>query len=174
MVIISVVLVNILLYSMFGDPWGGWSFGPRYLIPSIALLCTGIGYALARFLRNPLVIILFITALIYSSAVNVLGSTTTNLVPPKVEALNLAVTIPYTYMYNVQLVQAEKAGVLLYNLFLRHIINVETYIYFYATTITVLILSLYFSSIIFSKGNEKALSTSKNDFFPFNLKRRNI
>jgi hypothetical protein len=149
--IISVALVNILLYSMFGDPWGGWSFGPRYLIPSIALFSTGIGFFLSRTLRNPFIIILFVGALIYSTVVNSLGSATTNLVPPKVEALNLAVTVPHTYLYNIQLAEQGKSGVLIYNLFLKNIINVKEYIYAYSALIIFLILSLYFTAIILTK-----------------------
>lgn len=169
-VILSIVMVNILLYSMFGDPWGGWSFGPRYLIPSIALLCTGIGYALSRTLRNPLVVITFIVTLVYSILVNVLGSTTTNLVPPKVEALNLAVTVPHTYFYNIQLAQAEKAGVLIYNLFLRNSINVQTYIYIYSGVIALLILTLYFASIAYAK-NTNTVDQLKRKWFNFKLRR---
>lgn len=146
-VIMSVVMVNVLLYSMFGDPWGGWSFGPRYLIPTMALLSTGIGYVLSRTIKNPFVIILFLITLIYSILVNALGSATTNLIPPKVEALNLAVTVPYTYMYNIQLAEAQKSGLLIYNLFIRNIINVQTYIYIYSAIILGLILTLYLSSV---------------------------
>lgn len=165
--IISVALVNILLYSMFGDPWGGWSFGPRYLIPSIALFSTGIGYALYKSLRNPFAIILFIGTLIYSALINSLGSVTTNLIPPKVEALNLAVTVPYTYLYNIQLAQKEQAGVLIYNLFLRNSINVQTYIYIYAGSISALIIALYISSIIFVKAPAKTYNPNKRSFFFF-------
>ena len=168
-VIISVVMVNILLYSMFGDPWGGWSFGPRYLIPSIALLCTGIGFALTRTLRNPIIMILFTLTLIYSTLVSVLGSATTNLIPPKVEAVNLAVTVPWNYQYNIQLAEAQKSGLLIYNLLLKNIINVQTYIYIYAGIISALILSLYFLSVIFTKREVKEVKTVKTNKFSFNL-----
>lgn len=160
----SVVLVNVLLYSMFGDPWGGWSFGPRYLIPSIALLSTGIGFALSKTLRNPLVILLFVPTLIYSALVNTLGSVTTNLVPPKVEALNLAVTVPWNYMYNIQLAESGKSGVLTYNLFLKNFIDIKTYIYLYAGLISTLILGLYLSSIIFAKREQKIMEPKKSLF----------
>lgn len=173
-VILSVVLVNVLLYSMFPDPWGGWSFGPRYLIPTIALLCTGIGYALSRTIKNPFVIIPFIITLVYSVLVSVLGSTTTNLIPPKVEAINLAVTIPHTYFYNIQLVQAEKAGVLLYNLLFRGSINVQTYIYIYSAVILSLILTLYFGAVgyAFLKKSDTSESVKiKRNWLSFKLRR---
>lgn len=170
--IASTASVNIILYSMFGDPWGGWSFGPRYLIPSLALFSTGIGYALSKFIRNPFVILAFVLTLIYSVTVSVLGATTTDLVPPKVEALNLAVTVPYTYFYNIQLVQTENAGVLIYNLFLRNLVNVETYVYFYSATTLTLILSLYCLAIIFAPSEVKVKNPIWRKLFSFNLFRR--
>lgn len=166
-VVISIVMVNILLYSMFGDPWGGWSFGPRYLIPSIALLSTGIGYALSRSLRNPFVMFAFIVVVIYSSLVSTLGSATTNLIPPKVEAVNLAVTVPYTYKYNMQLAEAQKSGALIYNLYLRNSMNVQTYIYIYSGIISALILSLYFSAAIFTKIQNNSVENKKKLSFKF-------
>lgn len=149
--ITATVMVNVLIYSMFGDPWGGWSFGPRYMIPTLALLSAGIGLSLSRFSRNPFFVAAFIIVLIYSVGVNVLGSTTTNLVPPKVEALNLAVPIPYTYEYNYQLAQANKSGALVYNVYFKSLINVKTYIYFYSTLILTVLISLFGVGLIFKE-----------------------
>jgi len=33
--LLGVAAINIMLYASFGDPWGGWAFGPRYLIPTM-------------------------------------------------------------------------------------------------------------------------------------------
>lgn len=153
--ITSVALVNIVLYSMFGDPWGGWSFGARYMIPSMAMLSVGIGAALSKFSRNPFFVAIFIIFLIYSVGVNVLGAVTTSLVPPKVEALNLVTSTPYTYEYNFKLAQEGKAGSLVYNLYFRNLINVDAYIYFYASIILILIISLLTAGIIFRKDQLK-------------------
>ncbi len=140
--IFATILVNILMYSMFGDPWGGWSFGPRYLIPSIGLLSIGLGYLLTKVGKNPFIIILFIVLTLYSIGINVLGSVTTNLLPPKVEAENLAVPVPYTFMYNNDLAEKNISGILVYNMFLRDFINVKSYIYIYTLLISVVIFSL--------------------------------
>lgn len=149
--ITATVLVNILIYSMFGDPWGGWSYGPRYMIPTIALLSTGIGYALTRTGKNPFIAVLFILLLTYSVAVNVLGSTTTNLLPPKIEAMNFPKPIPYTYIYNYKLALDNESGILIYNLFLKNLINVKTYIYFYSALILTVIISLFGAGLIFQE-----------------------
>ncbi|HRN47518.1 MAG TPA: hypothetical protein PKW69_05745, partial [Niabella sp.] len=43
--LLSIVGVNLVLYSMWGDPWGGWAFGSRYLIPSYAIMSIFIAMA---------------------------------------------------------------------------------------------------------------------------------
>jgi hypothetical protein len=50
--IANMLLINLVIYSLFPDPWGGWAFGPRYLIPAAALLCTCLGCALQRYEQN--------------------------------------------------------------------------------------------------------------------------
>ena len=47
--IILMILSIILLYGMWGDPWGGWAFGTRYLIPAFALMSIPIGMALNKY-----------------------------------------------------------------------------------------------------------------------------
>src|SRR6185436_9301842 len=58
-ILAGTILVNLLLYSMFGDPWGGWSFGPRYLIPSLAMLCIGLALAMQIYRKKLWFILLF-------------------------------------------------------------------------------------------------------------------
>lgn len=87
--IAGVVGTNIVLYSMWGDPWGGWAFGSRYLIPSYALFAILISIALSRFARSSLFLLFFISIALYSIAVNTLGAITTSTNPPKVEVLAL-------------------------------------------------------------------------------------
>ena len=36
--LLGVTAVIFLLYSSFADPWGGWAYGPRYLIPAMPIL----------------------------------------------------------------------------------------------------------------------------------------
>ena len=81
--------VNVLLYSMWGDPWGGWAFGSRYLIPVYAILSIFLALALSKHRKNIFVIISFFLLLIYSLSVNTLGALTTSRIPPKGEAKSL-------------------------------------------------------------------------------------
>lgn len=87
--IISVIGMNILIYSMWGDSYGGWAFGSRYLIPSYALFAVFIGLILSWWNRKWVFIILFLLTLIYSVAINTLGAVTSSRNPPRVEILEL-------------------------------------------------------------------------------------
>jgi len=146
--IISIILVNLTLYSMFNDPWGGWAFGPRYLIPTSALLSTALAVSLSRFNKNLLFNSLFFGLLLYSILVNTLGATTTSLVPPKVEAQNLSTQIPYTYEYNFQLAEKNTSSSLIYNLIANKYLDVKTYIFILGILILASINLIYNASFI--------------------------
>lgn len=87
--LLGVMGANILLYSMWGDPWGGWAFGSRYLIPSYAIAAILISFLLTAWNRKIVFLLLFQTLFIYSVYVNTLGAITSSRNPPKVEILNL-------------------------------------------------------------------------------------
>lgn len=103
----AVFFANFLLYSMFGDPTGGWSFGARYLIPGVSILAIFTGTVLSRYRTRLLFTLGFGLLALYSLGVNVLGAVTTAQVPPRVEAIALPDPLPYTYEYNWQLIQEQ-------------------------------------------------------------------
>ena len=140
--IVSVALLNILVYSMFADPWGGWAFGPRYLIPAAAMLCIGLGVAVHAYGKRIWFLIPFALATLYSIGINVLGALTTGAVPPKPEAEHLLSHIPYTYLYNIQLAQDGKISSLFYHLFFTNISGL-TYIIFISAILSVTVGLLY-------------------------------
>lgn len=124
---ISSVLFILLSYSMFGDPWGGWAFGPRYLIPATALVSGGIGVSLQRFSKKLWFIFIFFILFFYSVRVSTLGALTTNAIPPKGEAEHLSVPIPFTYEYNEQLIAKGMSSSLLYNTIFSPVISATLY-----------------------------------------------
>jgi len=140
LIAISIIGVNLLSYSMFGDPWGGWSFGPRYLIPATALLCLFIGVALDRYKKNIFILLAFLSLSLYSVCVSTLGTITTSSIPPKQEAENLITPIPYTYIYNWNLLKANISGSYVFNSALYK--NVSTLQFYYMLS------ALSFSSIL--------------------------
>ena len=87
--LLGIIAADITLYSLWGDPWGGWAFGSRYLIPAYAIAAILIGAALQHYRKNAIVLILFSLTLIYSVGVNTLGALTSNANPPKTQVLAL-------------------------------------------------------------------------------------
>src|SRR3989344_2458284 len=86
---ISILLLIILLYSLWGDPWGGWAFGSRYFVSAYALLSIFIAIILNKLKKNIYFIIFFAILLFYSISVNTIGAITTIANPPQVEILHL-------------------------------------------------------------------------------------
>ena len=125
---------------MFGDPWGGWTFGPRYLIPAAAILCGAIGVVLTHLKRNYIVLAAISILTIYSVYINVVGVTTTNAIPPKGEAQSLENPLPYTYEYNFQMLEKNQSSALIYNKYLAN--SITSYGYVYSYTVALLIFGL--------------------------------
>lgn len=88
-VIVATIGINIIVYSLWGDPYGGWAFGSRYLILSYSLLVIGVAAALSAMQRNYYFLFIFFILFFYSAGVNALGAVTTNANPPKIEVLAL-------------------------------------------------------------------------------------
>ncbi len=84
-----ILSVNITLYSMWGDPWGGWAFGSRYLIPTYSLLAIFIGIALTQLRHNFIFVLIFVLVNTYSVAINSAGAITSNANPPQIQVLSL-------------------------------------------------------------------------------------
>jgi hypothetical protein len=88
-VLLGIIGFDIVLYSMWGDPYGGWAFGPRYLIPAFAIASIFIAQALTALRKYNLFLLAFFVILIYSVGVNTLGALTSNSDPPQIEAMAL-------------------------------------------------------------------------------------
>lgn len=103
--LVGVLLANILLYSMWSDPWGGWAFGSRYLIPGYGIMAIFIAIALTRLRRKKIFLIFFWFFLTYSIVINTLGALTSSKNPPQVEILALEQVTKkeekYTYERNL-------------------------------------------------------------------------
>lgn len=144
--ITATVLITLALYSMHGDPWGGWAFSSRYMIvpASLILACTGVAFN--RFKKKVFFHLIFILLLGYSLYVSSLGALTTNAIPPKVEAIHLIVPIPYTYEYNQTLIQSWNSS-LIYNAFLGNYMTPITYLYVYIGLAAALLVLTYVKAV---------------------------
>ena len=131
------VLVIVFLYSSWGDPWGGWAYGPRYLIPAMASLSLFAAYFAANSARVFLVRTLTAILFMYSSAVALLGVLTTSAIPPKVEAVFLGTD--WTYKRNLDFLLDSHSSSFLYNTYLRDYGTLaEYFLVLYALLLTIL------------------------------------
>lgn len=101
---LAIIGANVLLYSLWGDPWGGWAFGSRYLIPTYALLAIALPLGFSQWRFRTIFLILFVPLFAYSAWVNTLAAVTTNANPPQIQVLALEQQSgheeKYTFMRN--------------------------------------------------------------------------
>lgn len=142
LVVMSVVVTNIFIYSLFGDPWGGWSFGARYLLQAAALMSVFLAVALTT-TRSWIFKGLFIILTIYSVCVSAAGAVTSATIPPKQESIHLTTSTPYTYEYNFRLINEGKVFSLAYSLIDHSKVSAFNYYVFISTLPLLVILTLF-------------------------------
>lgn len=163
--LIAVVLVNLVLYSLWGDPWGGWAFASRYLIPGYALLAIGLGLFLEHWKKNSIVLTFFFLLFSYSLAVNTLGAITSSANPPQVEVLGLEQLSgheeKYTFMRNWQYLNHAGSKSFIYQIWGKDVMQPAEY-YFLVTGVGVVLGSLLMGGLVShgrrSLKNENSLS----------------
>lgn len=130
---IAILGSNILLYSMWGDPWGGWAFGSRYLIPSYAILCIGVGFVLNEYSKRLIILTLFFLVFSYSVAINTVGALGTSLIPPKAEVLALEEITgnveKYTYERSFDYLKTNGSKSYVFQTYLNNFFTAEQYYY---------------------------------------------
>jgi len=149
----AIISTNIILYTMFGDPWGGWSFGPRYLIPSAALLSFAVGYAVLTFRRNLVFVLLFLITLTYSVAISSSGALTTTAIPPKKESERLINYVPYTYKYGFILFEQNHTQSIVYHLVAKPYLSAYGFYLVYTSILCALIYAIT-ATEVFSKRSK--------------------
>ncbi len=158
---VAIIGFNVLLYSMWGDPYGGWSFGSRYLIPSYAILSIFVAYILTQIARYNLLLLLFFVVFTYSVGVNTLGAITSNRNPPQVEAQALVKVSgkdqPYTYIRNFNILNTDTSKAVVFETFAGNYITAWNY-YMYLTSFIVIVSAFLIMSLkALSKGRRNEL-----------------
>lgn len=163
---VAIIGLDVLLYSLWDDPYGGWAFGSRYLIPTYALSSIFIGFALTAFRKYNLFLLAFFGIFVYSIGVNTLGALTSNSNPPKVEAdaLSLAThtDVPYTYIANMHMLDAGYSKSFVFDAFARQYMSAWSYYAFLTVFIT---LVAAFLIVLFKASmpvEESAISVKKS------------
>lgn len=124
-ILIGIFIVNLMMYSSWSDPWGGWAFGPRYLIPSMAILSIFVAYWLEKTKHQVMAKILAFIFLGYSIAIALLGVLTSTITPPKVEADYLK--IKYGFFLNWDYFIDGKSGSFIFNEFASKFYSLQQY-----------------------------------------------
>lgn len=157
--LLSIIGFNILLYSMWGDPYGGWGFGSRYLIPAYSLFGIFVALCITFWKRNTVLLCIFFVIMTISVSVNTLGAITSNRNPPKIETLALEQLSgreeKYTFMRNVQYLNSNTSKSYIYQVFAHNTLTAWQY-YFILTgfILTPVLLSMiYFAYTERRMGN---------------------
>lgn len=144
---IFLIALNLLLYSSWGDPWGGWAYGPRYLIPSMPWLALFVGVFLSRFSSWWTIIMsrsIAFTLFLFSMGIALLGALTSNAIPQKSEGLLLPAK-KYNYLLNWDYLNAGKSNSFVYNTyFAQHITLVDYFAILYIFIALLGAISLFF------------------------------
>ncbi len=130
-IFLSIVGFNILIYSLWDDPWGGWAFGSRYLIPSFAILSIFVALSLTYLRKNLLYLIIFLVLFTYSVGVNTLGAITSSANPPEGEAKALekitGTKQEYTYLREWNILQDSGSKSFVFQTFAKNYMSARQY-----------------------------------------------
>lgn len=165
-IMLGIIGFNLVLYAMWGDPYGGWAFGARYLIPSYAILALYLALLLTYLGRQRIFLLFFFVLFSYSIAVNTLGALTSNSNPPKIEAESLSNLSgqkeSYTYVRNINDLNGNIAKSFVFQAYAGNRISAwayYTYITIFIETVSAVLLVAYLNNIkkYVKKGTKYAL-----------------
>lgn len=148
-------ILNLLIYASYDDPWGGWSFGPRYLTATLPILVIFVAHGI-EFLfekRISLAKLGIFALLIYSFAIAAVGAFTTNAVPTSVEAK--VIGMQDNFMYNWNYLTDRGISSFIYKTVFAGVIPP---IWYAGTTLAVLVFTTGF--VIFKKAPYNPQSSS--------------
>ncbi len=141
-ILIATALCILFLYSSWDDPWGGWAYGPRYLIPSMSILSLFIGLWLQNSKHNIIAGLITFILFAYSCAIALLGALTTNQVPPKVEADYLH--MKYNFLLNLGYLKDSRSGSFFFNQFASaHMSLIQYFLIIYSVLMLIVFILLF-------------------------------
>jgi len=148
----GIVVVSLFLYSMWGDPWGGWAFGPRYLIPTFSILALFVAKALETFYRNVVFVASLVLLSLYSTFMSVLGAITTTLIPPVHEAAGLGLDPTINNLF-VHLYEKPLGSFVYTSVLVKYMNNIQFYLLI-AISAALIIFLVFWRSLIFLQNHE--------------------
>ncbi|MES2437291.1 MAG: hypothetical protein V4519_04765 [Patescibacteria group bacterium] len=109
------VILFLLLYGSYGDASGGFSYGPRFLVPIMAILSLFVAQYIDSLKNKIITIALFIT-LSYSQAIALLGAITQSINVPCVAPATISTC---TYVMNIGHLISNKSNSFVYKTMLQ-------------------------------------------------------
>ncbi len=147
---LAIIGINLLLYGMWGDPYGGWAFGSRYLLPTYAMLSIMLAVLLTGN-RNKIIHGLLLILAVYSLSINTLGAVTSSQNPPKTEAIPLGDITgrieKYSYDRNWQFLTNQGSKSFIFNTVGKQYVTPVQYYYLVVGMVLVGFLSQYGSLV---------------------------
>jgi len=129
--LISIAAVTIFFYASWGDPYGGWAFGPRYLITALPFLALFVSYFLSVNSHKIVSKIVAFLLIGISAAISMLGAVTTNATPPQSEAVWLnshyQTGTHYGIQYAFDFLMSGKTSSFVYTYFLHNRMSLLQY-----------------------------------------------
>lgn len=133
------IFIHFWLYASWENPWGGWAFGPRYLIPCLGILALYCGIFYEKNKANLFAKIMILFLGFYSSAISLLGALTTHTILTPIDAAKRNIEHT-TFLYNVDFLLQNKSGSFVYNEFFPSL----PLTYFYVFILGIIVLLLFF------------------------------
>lgn len=147
------ILSTIFVYFSFGDPWGGWAYGPRYLIPMMTIASIFVMIWVSQkkqgLLRRAVFLLFFAT----SSAIALAGPLTTNLIPPKVEADYLKLPF-YNFLRAFDLLVQGRSSSFIYTNYVADKLTLLNYFYSIWGALLLIVTIILFVVPLFEKQRE--------------------
>lgn len=131
----SVPITCLILYTMFGDPYGGWAFGSRYMLAVLPALCILAGAGLFRFTKSIFIKIIYSLIFAYSAGISLLAPLTTNVVPPLIEARGLG--LDSWFIVNWRMILKNESNSFFYNHILEKSIPL---VYYYGAILSAVVI----------------------------------
>jgi hypothetical protein len=119
-------ILCILIYGSYVDPWGGWAFGPRYLIPVMAFLSLYVGLWFERVTSLPYRLFGY-SLIIVSVSTALIGAFTTSAIAPPKESLAMHLS-PYPIVYTFSLLKHNLTSSYIYRTFFSHSLSLFSFV----------------------------------------------
>ena len=147
--LVAIFVVNFVFFSSWGDPWGGWAYGPRYLVPSMAVLAIFAAYWIERIKYQFIGRLTSFLLFGYSIFISLLGVLTTSATPPKIEADYLK--LKYGYFLNWDFFIKGKSGSFIFNEYASKYVNLQQYFLMIYIPLILIVFTLLFIVPMFEK-----------------------